>query len=215
MAGTLEAAARGLLSDPTWNRVFKNTYDAIEEQLNKILVSVAAVGLAVRFVSNLASGDLLCIVNDVRDPVEGFEIGKIAGPAHASLAAYAAQEPSCHDQIYNKGSLNLTGFMKYGPVFLILQAITLIGIEKIGFLYPRLNQRLERFYKSVVEEALLGKDPDVAEDFSAGQFSTDKILRERGRDKKFVEHCEVPTCTTISIWSKMSSKSLWLLFSSP
>jgi hypothetical protein len=60
--------------------------------------------------------------------------------------------------------------VKYGPVFLILQAITLIGIEKLGFLFPRSNQRLERFYKSV-EEALLGKDPDVAEDFSAGQLA--------------------------------------------
>ena len=29
-----------------------------------------------------------------------------------------------------------------------------------------LSQKLERFYKSVVEEALLGKDPDVAEDFT-------------------------------------------------
>ena len=65
----------------------------------------------------------------------------------------------------------------YGPVFLILQAITLIGVEKIGLLYPRLN--LERFYKSVVKEPLLGKDPSVAEYFSAGQFSIDKILRER------------------------------------
>ena len=183
MASTLEAAAKGLLSDPAWSRVFKNTYDAIEEQLNKILVSVAAVALAVRFVSNLASGDLLCIVNDIHGPTEGYDMTRLAGPAHASLAAYAAQEPSCHDQIYNRGSLNLTGFMKYGPVFLILQALTLIGIEKIGFLYPRLNQRLERFYKSVVEEALLGKDPDVAEDFSAGQFSTDKILRARQRQE--------------------------------
>jgi hypothetical protein len=73
--------------------------------------------------------------------------------------------------------------MMYGPAFLILQAITLIGIEKIGFLYHQLNQRLERFYNSVDGEALLGKDPDVAEDFSAGQFSTDKILRERQRQE--------------------------------
>jgi hypothetical protein len=58
--------------------------------------------LAVRYVSNLASSDLL------RDPLEGFKIGKIARPVHVSLAAYAAQEPSCHDQIYNKDSMNLT-----------------------------------------------------------------------------------------------------------
>jgi hypothetical protein len=76
--------------------------NVIEEQLKKIFVSNAAVGMAVRYVSNLASSDLL------RDPLEGFKIGNIARPAHASLAAYAAQEPSCHDQIYNKGSMNLT-----------------------------------------------------------------------------------------------------------
>ena len=183
MANTLEAAARGLLTDPSWSKIFKTTFDAIEDQLNKVLVSVAAVGLAVRFVSNLASGDVLCIVNDVKNPIEAYKMGHLAGPAHASLAAYASQDPACHDRIFNTGSMYVTGFMKYGPVFLILQAITLIAIEKINFVYPRLNQRLERFYKSVVEEALLGKDPDVADDFSAGQFSTDKILRERQRQE--------------------------------
>ena len=57
----LEAAARGLLSDPTWNRVFKNTYDAIEEQLNKILVSVAAVGLAVNLSPILLLGTFFAL----------------------------------------------------------------------------------------------------------------------------------------------------------
>ena len=145
MAGTLEAAARGLLSDPPWSRVFKNIYDAIEDQLNKVLVLVEAVGLAVRFVSNLASGDVLCIVNYVKNPIEVYKMGHLAGPAHASLAAYASQDPSCHDHIFNTGNMYITGFMKYGPVFLILQAITLIAIEKINFLFPTLNQRLERF----------------------------------------------------------------------
>ena len=30
---------------------------------------------------------------------------------------------------------------------------------------------------------MLGKDPDFAEDFNNGQFSTDKILRERQRQE--------------------------------
>jgi hypothetical protein len=38
MTSTLETAAKTLLSDPPWMRVFKNTYDAIEEQLNKVLI---------------------------------------------------------------------------------------------------------------------------------------------------------------------------------
>ena len=36
MAGTLEGVAKNLLSDPHWMRVFKNTYDSIEDQLNKV-----------------------------------------------------------------------------------------------------------------------------------------------------------------------------------
>ena len=78
MFSTLEVAAKGLLADPSWNWVFKNTFDAMEEQLNKvlpffklclkmytlyvksksfqILLATASVGIAVRFLSNLASG---------------------------------------------------------------------------------------------------------------------------------------------------------------
>ena len=39
MTATLENAARNLLSDPPWMRVFKNTYDSIEDQLNKVVSS--------------------------------------------------------------------------------------------------------------------------------------------------------------------------------
>ena len=49
--------------------------------------------------------------------------------------------------------------------------------------FPRLSQKLERFYKSVVEEALLGKDPDVAEDFTGGATDSNKVIRERQREE--------------------------------
>ena len=88
--------------------------------------------------------------------------------------------------------------------------MTLITVERISIFFPRMRQKIERFYHSVVEvnmneqsllliqfiiyhvlclyllkcqEALLGKDPDFAEDFNNGQFSTDKILRERQRQE--------------------------------
>ena len=32
MFSTLEVAAKGLLADPSWTWVFKNTFDAMEEQ---------------------------------------------------------------------------------------------------------------------------------------------------------------------------------------
>lgn len=74
-------------------------------------------------------------------------------------------------------------FMQYGPIFIMVQAILLIMLEKVTMLFPRLSQKLERFYKSVVEEALLGKDPDVAEDFTGTAISTEKVLRGRQRDE--------------------------------
>ena len=143
MAGTLEAVSRNLLSDPVWTKVFRNTCDAVEEQLNKLLISVATIGLGVRFVSSIASGDLLCIVNSINNTQaaqdEGYRFDKLSGPAHASLAAFASHDPACHSKVFDVKShddanmyLNLTGFMKYGPVFLILQAISLILIEKVS-----------------------------------------------------------------------------------
>ena len=46
-----------------------------------------------------------------------------------------------------------------------------------------MNPSSRRFYKAVVEEALLGKDSDVAEDFNSGQFAMEKIMRERQRQE--------------------------------
>ena len=48
------------------------------------------------------------------------------------------------------------------------QALMMLMVEKVSIFFPRMCQKLERFYKSVVEEALLGRYPDVAEDFTSG-----------------------------------------------
>ena len=85
--------------------------------------------------------------------------------------------------ISDKILLKVPGFIMYGPVIMMMQALVLIAVEKIWMIFPRLSQKLERFYKSVVEEALLGKDPDVAEDFSGGALSMDKVVRERQREE--------------------------------
>ena len=76
------------------------------------------------------------------------------------------------------------------------QAILLIMLEKLTILFPRLSQKLERFYKSVVEEALLGKDPDVAEDFIGTAINTEKVLRQRQRD----EICGALRNSSIFFW---------------
>ena len=199
---SLESAARDWLSDPPWNKLFKNSWDVIEDQLNRGLVAVAAISLAVRFLANLPSGDLLCIV--IGTNVTDLEFKSLAGPFHASLAAYASQDPGCHAAVFvnpnNAEVKHLSeiffgrmllcflpfqqpGFIQYAPIIMILQAIILIGVEKIWMIFPRLSQKLERFYKSVVEEALLGKDPDVAEDFTGGATDSNKVIRERQREE--------------------------------
>ena len=98
MTTSLESAARDWLSDPPWNKLFKNSWDVIEDQLNRALVAVAAISLAVRFLANLPSGDLLCIV--VGTNATDLEFKSLAGPFHASLAAYASQDPGCHTAVF-------------------------------------------------------------------------------------------------------------------
>ena len=75
------------------------------------------------------------------------------------------------------------GYILYVPIIMMLQALCLIGLEKVWMIFPKLSQKLERFYKSVVEEALLGKDPDVAEDFKGGKIDWEKVVRERQREE--------------------------------
>ena len=35
---TWKEVCKGLMTEPTWNWVFKNTFDAMEEQLNKVSI---------------------------------------------------------------------------------------------------------------------------------------------------------------------------------
>ena len=54
-------------------------------------MAVAAAALSVRFLVNLSTGELLCIVVGLNATTSNFTFGSLAGPAHATLAAYAAQ----------------------------------------------------------------------------------------------------------------------------
>ena len=181
---SLEATAKDWLLDPPWNKLFKNSFDVIEDQVNKGLLALATIGLAVRFLANLPSGDLLCIVIGVNGTY--LDLKTMAGPAHASMAAYAAQDSECHKAVFNSSQHAHAGsaaFIQYSPIILMIQVILLIATEKIWMIFPRLSQKLERFYKAVVEEALLGKDPDVAEDFAGGKVNIDSVVRERQREE--------------------------------
>ena len=54
-------------------------------------------------------------------------------------------------QVFSSPSVLTTAFMKYGPVILMLEAMTLITMERISIFFPRMRQKIERFYHSVVE----------------------------------------------------------------
>ena len=53
--------------------------------------------------------------------------------------------------------------------------------EKFTFKIPRIAQRVERFYKNIVEESFFGSDPDVAEDVTDPKTSTEAISRQEGK----------------------------------
>ena len=75
---------------------------------------------------SLFPGDLLCIVNSITGNETQLDIATIAGPFHGSLSAYAAQEPPCFNKVFSSPSIPVVGFIKYGPVFLMIQVMIMI-----------------------------------------------------------------------------------------
>ena len=49
--------------------------------------------------------------------------------------------------------------------------------------FPRVAGKIERFYGSIVEESLFGKDPDVAEDVCDDKANSEAISRRRRRNE--------------------------------
>ena len=66
---------------------------------------------------------------------------------------------------------------------LLLQTLLLVIVEKFSFKIPRIAQKVERFYKNIVEESLFGKDPNVTEDMTDPKTSTEAISRQRQRNE--------------------------------
>ena len=56
--------------------------------------------------------------------------------------------------------------------------MVLIAVEKLILRIPKVFGRVERFYNIVVEESLLGQDPDVAEDIIDEKTNIEAITRK-------------------------------------
>ena len=78
---------------------------------------------------------------------------------------------------------SLTPFMQYLPFVMLLQAVLIILLEKLLMKFPRVSGKIERFYGTIVEEALFGKDPDVAEDVQDDKCNVELIARRRRRNE--------------------------------
>ena len=95
---SLESAAKAWLTDDQRSKLLKNPWDLIKDQLNQVLVALAVITHTVLFLSNLQSGELLCIVIGVNVTDPFFQ--SISGPFHGTLAAYASQDPGCQRNVY-------------------------------------------------------------------------------------------------------------------
>jgi hypothetical protein len=73
--------------------------------------------------------------------------------------------------------------MEYQPFIMLMQALIIVVLEKFTFRIPRIAQKVERFYKNIVEESLFGRDPDVTEDMNDPRNEIEAISRKRQRNE--------------------------------
>jgi len=219
---TLEKEAHGLFTDPPWMKVFKTTYDSLYDHLMKVLLTISMLGMGVRLASALSTGFLVCIVSDIEsdDPEAPIGLGHIEGQYITTLTTSAAHDPHCHDQVLaprferlNKSwvrDLYMNLLMKYPSFLMVIQLLNLLHIEKtVLILFPRIRQNLHRFYKVEVEEALLGKDPDVAEDMQqVDELTLEKVTRQRQR----MEICEAIRNSSFLFYNYMGKKAIEIGF---
>ena len=59
MGDSLGDVAKSWLADPPWQRVFKHTFDVIEDYVTYMLIAIGGIALSVRLLTTLATGDLV------------------------------------------------------------------------------------------------------------------------------------------------------------
>ena len=174
MSGAIEDLAKKWITEPKYQKVFKHTADVVEDYFCYLLVALGAVGLSVRFLSSMGTGEAICVIAGLKE-VNGTSLDNL-GPYPAggtlSIVNFANFNQKCVD-------VAMTGFMQYLPFVLFLEAVAVIIVEKMMMSFPRVSQKIERFYGVIVEESLFGKDPDVAEDVQDLKANSEAISRTR------------------------------------
>ena len=78
------------------------------------------------------------------------DLGAYPSGATISMVSFANFHQNCIDSA-------MTPFMQYLPFVMLIQAVLIIFIEKLLMKFPRVSGKIERFYGTIVEEALFGK----------------------------------------------------------
>ena len=99
-----------------------------------------------RLLTTMGTGDLTCIILAVE--MSGNKTLPSGGTL--GLINFANTESQCIMKVFNR-------FIEYLPYIMLFQTLILVFAEKFTFRIPRIAQRVERFYKNIVEESLFGK----------------------------------------------------------
>ena len=79
-----------------WQKVFKHTFDVIEDYVCYVLVTVGAIALSVRLLTTLASGDLMCIIVGVVNASEPHGgLGPYPPGGTLGMLGYAQTDETC------------------------------------------------------------------------------------------------------------------------
>ena len=76
----MEEVVVSWLVDPSWQKVFKHTFDVIKDYVTYSLVATGMVSLSVRLLTTLSSGDLVCIIIGRKNKAQiQVEIDRVIG----------------------------------------------------------------------------------------------------------------------------------------
>ena len=104
------------------------------------------------------------------------DIGPFPNGVTLTMVNYANFNQKCTNA-------TVTQFIQYLGFLLLVQAVIIILIEKALIKLPGVSGNIERFYGTIVEDALFGKDPDAAEDVMDVKANTEAISRQRRRNE--------------------------------
>ena len=114
-------------------------------------------------------------VSSVED--NSTNLGPYPNGATLTMVNYANFNQQCVDA-------TLTPFMQYLGFLLLVEALVIILLEKVLTKFPRISGNIERFYGTIVEDALFGKDQDITEDIWMDvKSNAEAISRQRRKNE--------------------------------